>query len=496
MMAGSPLHAVTSDRVPFGEKVALGVGGLTAFFGFAGPERLAWPVLGMMLGVDGWLIGVSLLIPRVWDALTDPLMGRISDNARTRFGRRRPFVLIGALFMGLSFVAMWYLPQGASDRVVAAWFVGAQIIFFTAYTVFSVPFTALSYEMTPDHHERTRVMASIGFFHKLGELLSGWMPALIGVLSVWLVVNADGMEFEGVHATAWLIGVVVFVVLGAVPALFVRERFTAPPRSERPVKLTEGFGAALSSRAFLVLVAVIVFNTLAGILASGIDQFLLVYYMNGGDAAAGLVQKGVLTSGYAVVGFASIPVITWLGERLGKKGTLYFVYGLTFVGALAKWFIFTPGDRIVSVLGVPIDPVLLIDPLLCGPMWVAVKILLASMMADICDEDELRHGQRREGLFGAAFSWIEKLVVSLAALATGLALTISGFDADLGADQGPGTFATMRSFLVGGPAVTALLAIVALRLYPIDAQRAASTRAALEERRGRVDAVAARVEAT
>jgi GPH family glycoside/pentoside/hexuronide:cation symporter len=218
----------------------------------------------------------------------------------------------------------------------------------------------------------------------------------------------------------------------------------------------------------------------------GIDQYLLVYFMNNGDMAAGLIQKGLLTSGYGIVGFASIPVITWLAGKFGKKGSLYFVYGLMVFGGIMKWYIFTPGHPIFYIGNVAIDPIILIDPLLCGPMWVAVKIMLASMMADICDEDELKHGQRREGMFSAVFSWIEKMVVSLAYLGTGFALALAHFNPDLGGNQAPETFTRMRLFLAGAPALTAVFAIVALIFYPITAQRAAQTRRQLEERRGAV----------
>ena len=156
-------------------------------------------------------------------------------------------------------------------------------------------------------------------------------------------------------------------------------------------------------------------------------------------------------------------------------------------GGVMKWFIFTPGHTIYNLnLGFTMlrfDPVILIDPLLCGPMWVAVKIMLGSMMADICDEDELNHGQRREGIFGAVFSWLEKMVVSLAYLGTGLALSFAAFNPDLGGDQAPETFFKMRLFLSGAPTITALLAIVAVYFYPINAERAKHTSLTLKNRR-------------
>lgn len=105
----------------------------------------------------------------------------------------------------------------------------------------------------------------------------------------------------------------------------------------------------MESSAFLTLGAIIVLNTLSGVLAMGIDQYVLVYFMNHGDMATGLLQKGLLTSGYGIVGFAAIPVITWLGAKFGKSGSLYFVYGLMVIGGLAKWFIFTLGHPIIHL---------------------------------------------------------------------------------------------------------------------------------------------------
>ena len=109
-------------------------------------------------------------------------------------------------------------------------------------------------------------------------------------------------------------------------------------------------------------------------------------------------------------------------------------------------------------------------------------VILASMMADICDEDELKHGLRREGMFAAVFSWLEKSVVSAAFFGTGLALGLSGFDVELGAAQSVDTFTKMRLFLAGAPSLTALLAIVALAFYPITAATAAETRRKLDQR--------------
>ncbi len=474
----------THKFVPWWERILLGLGTLPAFFGFAGVSILAYPAYNMVLGVNAGLLGVALMIPRIWDAVTDPFMGRISDNTRSRFGRRKPYIVVGALIMGCLFGLLWMPPEGWSDYGKVGYFILLQILFFTAYTIFAVPYTALTYEMTPDYRERNSIMSVCAFFHKAGEFLSGWMLPLAGLLGVMLIAGASDLNRTGIIAVGWIIGLVVMAAIGVLPGLFVRERFRKPIEGEPPISLLGSMRDALKNTAFLILVAVIILNTLSGVLASGIDQYLLVYFMHDGDKTLGLAQKGLLTSGYAMVGFISIPAINWLANRFDKKGALYVVYAMMMVGAVAKWFIFMPGHVTFQLGGMVMSPILLIDPLLCGPMWVAVKILLASMMADICDDDEMRHGQRREGMFGAVFSWLEKMVVSFAFMATGLALTASGFDPNLGGGQPAETFTIMRLFLSGAPGITAFFALIALYFYPIDAARAEETRRTLEARRG------------
>lgn len=478
------------DRVPLWEKLALGVGGFSSLFGYIGMNTVARTVYIMILGVNPAWVGAALFVPRMWDAFSDPLMGKISDNFHSKWGRRRPFIVIGALSMGIVFGLTWTVPEGWSQASKLGYFIVMQLIFFTCYTVFSVPYNALTYEMTPDYNERNRVMAYAAFFHKAGEFLYEWTIPLAAVFSAVYfaakIPKGQGVELNGIRVVTWIIGLGVMAAIGMMPGLFVRERFKKKTEHQEKVKLLQSCKEAFSSPPFMILVSIIILNVLSGVLAMNMDHLVMTYYMADGDIALGSIWKGLLSSGYAVVGFVSIPVITWLANKFGKKGSLYFVYSLMVFGGIMKWFIFTPGHRIYNLGPIAIDPIILIDPLLCGPMWVAVKIMLASMMADICDDDELHHGKRREGMFGAVFSWLEKTAWSLSALTSGLTLWLSGYNSELGGNQDPKTFTMMRLFLAGAPAITAVFALVALKFYPITAKRAAETRRKLEERRGAI----------
>ena len=163
-----------SDRVPFGEKLALGTGGLPMFLGLAAIGSFATPFYQMTLKLDPVWLAAALTVPRFMDAFIDPLVGRFSDNFHSRYGRRRPLVAIGALVQALAFGLIWMVPATWGSVGLTAWLVATQIIFYIGYSFFSVPFLALQYEITPDYDERTSVSSYVGFFRKAVASASGW----------------------------------------------------------------------------------------------------------------------------------------------------------------------------------------------------------------------------------------------------------------------------------------------------------------------------------
>jgi GPH family glycoside/pentoside/hexuronide:cation symporter len=226
----------------------------------------------------------------------------------------------------------------------------------------------------------------------------------------------------------------------------------------------------------MVLLGLMVCQVLAGMLASNIDYYLIVYNMFGGDIVEGTKWKGVLSSAYAIFGIATIFPINWAANRYGKRATLSVIFGLVLLGAAGKWFLFTPGNPWK----------ILLDPLLCSPAWTAVCVLPPSMLADICDDDELRHGLRREGLLGALFSWIQKTGFALAFFGAGIVLNLIGFDASKGGVQSGATILGMRLTLALSTALWSVVAVWLLAYYPLTKERAYQIRDELEERRGAI----------
>jgi GPH family glycoside/pentoside/hexuronide:cation symporter len=464
--AATPRHA---DRVPFGEKLALGTGGLPMFLGLAAIGSFATPFYQMTLKLDPVWLAAALTVPRFLDAFIDPLVGRFSDNFHSRFGRRRPLVALGALVQALAFGLIWMVPVNWGQASLAAWLVATQIVFYTGYSFFSVPFLALQYEITPDYDERTSVSSFVGFFGKAGEMGYNY---IFPIASSMMFASA----ITGVRTLGWIVGAVFLGIVAVLPALFVRERFYHKTEAQKPVKLIPGIKAAFVSKAFVILVGLTLLQIVAGMFASNLDRYLLVYYLFDGNVALGETWKGHLSLAYAIVGILAIYPVSWLARRIGKAQTVAVTFGLVLVGSLGKWLLFTPGNPLK----------ILLDPLLCGPVWIAINVLTPSMLADICDEDELRGGLRREGVFGAIFSWIQKVGYSTAFFGAFLSLKMTGFDAALGGAQTAETILRLRLILALSTAAWALLAFVLLAIYPLNRKRAHEIRAALEARRGRV----------
>lgn len=457
------------DKVSFREKLSLGAGSLALFYGNSGVKSLAIPVYQMVLKVDPVILGLVLAIPRLWDALTDPIVGIVSDNCRSRFGRRKPIIVLGAILQAITFGAIWMVPAGWSQSAVVAYLVVTLIAFYTCFSIFSVPLYSLTYEMTADYKERTRVSAFGGFFWKAGELTYSWV--------FWAAnLAVFGSVMHGVRTIGWTIGICVMGLFGLIPGLFVRERQFRRAANQEKVRLIPAVKACFSNRAFVVLIGLTVCQVLAGMLASNIDYYLLVYYMNAGDIVEGTKWKGVLSTGYAILGIGMIYPVNWMANRFGKRTALTVIFGLVLAGGFGKWFIYTPGNPWK----------ILLDPILCGPVWTALSVLTPSMLADVCDDDELRYGLRREGMLGSLFSWIQKTGYALAFFGAGLALNIVGFDAAAGGAQAPETLLGMRLMLAVSTGIWAIIALVLLSFYPLSKARAYEIRDELEARRGRI----------
>lgn len=445
----------TPSKLPLREKLGVGTGGLTVSLGNQSVRTTGQAVLNMILGINAFWVGVVLAIPLLWDAITDPIMGNISDNFKSKYGRRRPFIFAGAILMGLSFASIWMIPMHWSDGGKLAWFLTTSLLFYTSYTIFSVPFIALTYEMTPDYDERTAVQGFVTFWNRLGEMTYMGLIPLSLTFIAWKYGYADSSDLtnaekmEGIRSSAAIYGGIGMTLFGMLPALFAKEPHINPaPQKKEKTKLSFWKSARLTlqNRAFAILCCLAVFTIIAGVFAANMDWYLLIFYLSGGDVALGTQWKLIVTVGYAIVGILGIPLIVWVTGKLSKIQGFMLIYGMMVLNAVMRWFVYQPGrfeeplnwsnfESIIASLGLIAQSLIWLDPLTGGMFWIGVGVLGQSMIADVCDDDEVKNGQRREGMFGAIYGWSMKASFALSFVLIGLFLEGIGFDPQWGSTR-------------------------------------------------------------
>lgn len=483
------LHPQTAtapaDRVPKLQKFAYGIGSLVNNLLGAAIGMMAI-VLNLGLGMDPVVVGTLMALPRLVDALTDPVMGYISDHSKLRWGRRRPYIFFGAIASGLVFALLWQLPAGYGENFYFWYFLIGANLFYLAYTVYATPWVALGYEMTPDYNERTRLMGVSNFMGQFAWVAVPWFYAFM---------ENDRFFPDSVTGARWLaVYVGLFVaVFGLVPALLCRERMQAIAESEDRAaeggSMLRGLGANLAGffQGFLATMRFGPFLLLCGatflvfngfMLVSAFSSYVIIYYIYGGDKDLGAQLMGWNGTLSAIATFLVILLTTWLGTRIGKKKTFFIATGISVFGYLLKWFCYSQTHPYL---------ILLPTPFIAFGLG-ALFTLMGSMVADVCDFDELRTGQRREGMFGAVFWWVVKLGMALALALSGYALNFTGFDVKFEGRQSEQTLFLMRLLDVAVPALASLLAIALVARYPLTEAMARGVREQLEQRRGKAGA--------
>src|SRR5210317_1114126 len=465
------------DRVPLAQKIIYGLGAFTNNLLGAAIGTMVI-VLNLGLGMNPALVGLVSALPRLTDAITDPLMGYISDNTRSRRGSRRPYIFIGAITVGVIFILLWQLPLGKSDSYYFWYFLIGSLIFYLAYTVYATPWVALGYELTPDYHERTRRMGVQNFIGNIAYMISPYFLAIMYSESMF-----DNVV-DGAASLAIAIAVVV-VALGVLPAIFLRERFRHSTEVDpdavsgiiHSIKdFLHGFATTLKFKPFLKLCAATFLVFDGFILIAAFQSYVIIYYVFEGDASQGSDFVGHSGLLQAISALIVIGLVTWLATKFGKRKAFYISTGVSMVGYALKWFCYTPDNPWLVLIPAP----------LMAFGLAGLFTLMPSMVADVVDADELNTHERREGMYGSIFWWVVKLGQSAAILGGGLLLVGTGFDVELGGDQTAEAIWLMRLCDAFVPCIASGVAIWATASYTITEEKAHEVRMQLEARRGAV----------
>lgn len=452
-----------SIKVPMTQKIAFGVGMLANQM-FPAAISIFIVVLVQDLGFPGWMWGVVSLAPRIFDSLTDPIMGFISDNTKSKWGRRRQYVFLGSITMGVSFVIMWQLYRDSSIDYNFAYFLFWSIVFYLGLTIFSVPYVAMGYEMSDDFHERTSIMA-----------IAQWIGQWAWVIAPWFwVIMYDTAWFEtadvAVRELAIWVGLAC-AICAMVPAIFIKSKSTLEenysPMTMKNIggsliKIWDSFGEAFTSAPFrkLCFATFLIFNAFNTVAA--FTFFIIVYYLFNGDAGAAGIWPTLFGSvGALCTTFLVIPIVAKMSKAFGKKNAFLISQSISVLGYVMLWFLFVPGKPYLFLIALPFFSFGI------GGLFT----IMMSMTADVIDLDELTSGQRREGVFGAIYWWMVKFGFAIAGGLSGAIFSFIGFDTALEV-QPESAIIGLRLFFSGLPILGTVIAMLIMRNYDISEERA------------------------
>lgn len=583
MSQKTPHATAPEDRIPVFQKFIYSMGSL------ANDSQAAWigqmvAILILGLQINPFVVGLIGCVPRIFDAIIDPVVGFSSDNSRTRWGRRRPFIFFGAIASGICYIFMFQLYPENSNAFNSWYFLIFQILFFAAFTCYSIPWIALGYEMTPDYHERTSLQSWGRAFAQVPWLLAPWAWTIMFEFKNPQTGAPDPVL--GSRTVAIIIGLVI-IAAGVLPAIFNKEYFSDLPA---PVKPAGRFKAYLEkdlrSKAFiikvfivstivsfiawsvayfplnlsqyspLILAAVFLLSILlirevshffyafpvlrnmfdniglsfknklfvklcattfliynGFMLSSTFILYVIFYHVFKNAPGLSLAQNaggkllGIYGSFSAICTVCVVSFIPWLSRKLGKKGAFFITIPLSIIGYSMKWLgykqVHESGSQLWEILaasgfgslselanffkacGIIVQEHYLL--LACAPLIVfglgSLFTIILSMIADVCDIDELETGQRREGMFSAVYWWMVKLGLAMASLIGGAMLVGTGFKPELELMQAPNTLLWMRIWDVSIPVVTSIAALYIIKTFDMSEEKAHTVRKQIERRR-------------
>lgn len=462
------------NRVATREKIAFGLGMLANQM-FPAALGIFIVILIEGLGFPGWMLGIIYFVPKLFDAITDPIMGFITDNTKSKWGRRRQYVLLGSVIMGLSFAFMWQLYSSDSINYNFYYFLIWSLVFYLGLTIFSVPYVAMGYEMSDDFHERTEIMATAQLIGQLAWVIAPWF---------WVIMYDPQFFPSSEIATRTLAVYVAFgcSILAAIPAIFIKSKSTLnenyAPLTLKNIgssfnQIIEGFRDALKIEQFrkLCIATFLIFNAFNTV--AGFSFFIIKYFIFSENPNNFGVWPTLFGSvGAIITTIAVIPIVSKMSKSLGKKKAFVVSQFISIIGYVLFWFLFIPGKPYLFLFALPFFSFGI------GSLFT----LMMSMTSDVIDIDELNTGKRREGIFGAIYWWMVKFGLAIAGLLSGLILSYVSFNS--GADsQSFQTMFELRLFFSGIPILGTLIAIWVMKDYDVDEEKSHEISAILSKRK-------------
>jgi GPH family glycoside/pentoside/hexuronide:cation symporter len=450
--------------------------------------------------ISPWIVGAILALPRLVDGFLDPLIGHWSDNMRSRWGRRRPFMFFSAIIgAGLASSMFWMSPDWP-QWLKAVFLACSAVTLFTVLGTYDMSHIALGYELSEEYANRSRIQAIKGVYHSMVAMVGGYVIWMAGSLPVigdfvfggvhsafgflWGLVGSAPpscwnwwlswresvrSEVTGFRVVSAVISALIFLAV-FFPVLWTRERYVKINRTH--VNLWKALKATFRCRPFVVIL-IINFTRTTGSLSRDLFFYIGTYSVCFGDKAA---YSKVMGGHTAVVSFL-MALILWpltkpITRLIGKRAAFIGGAGIAVVSALGLPFVAVPGNLwgwfFYNLAFAPVNRIL--------------GTASDGIMPDICDLDELAYGERREGLFTAVQAFASKMEISVMSILTGVFLSWTGFNADFGAQQPQWVVDRMRMLAFIPLIVIAVIAFAMSWFMPLTAKMMEKVRAELDAR--------------
>ncbi|MCK6554527.1 MFS transporter [Candidatus Binatia bacterium] len=404
--------------------------------------------LGLSAGMLSWV----LMAGRLWDAVTDPVMGHISDRTRSRWGRRRPYFLLSALPIWIVFYFTWAPIPGLTPLGIFVQLLLCYLVLFTFWTVFWVPYISLGMELTPNYHERTRLFGMRQGFYLLGVAL--------GMLAPEAFAKAAGGPRAGYPTMAIVFG---GLACGLIIVAFVRVRERLEDAHAGHYPFVEGLRVTFRNRAFVILMLTYLIALVGGSFIAPLTLYVAKYVIKAREIVP------VVMLAYLAGSVVAIPVWVRLSNRFGKNRT--WTAGMLLATAVyATSFYYHEGTWLLWIFLAAV----------IGAANGCTATLGPSLSADVIDSDELETGRRREGAFMGIWSFMDKAAIGIAIFIGMQALDLMGYVPNQ--DQSEAVIFGIKFLYCLLPAGCHLAAVILFRGFPINAEVHAEIRAQLDAR--------------
>jgi sugar (glycoside-pentoside-hexuronide) transporter len=389
------------------------------------------------LKVGPAVVGTMMALGQVWDAITDPVLGYLSDHTPWKWGRRRPYILLGAPLAAVSFFLLFSPPEKLSVNMIPIFLALVYILFLTSRTIWETPYFALAPELTLDYDERTRLSAYQQVFASFGDILGTMAPV---ILIAYFAVERDGYSFLGM-------GIGIIAICAAVSSYAgTRENPALPKRSK--LSLLQSLRATLSNRPYVMLVLTSSCTAISNYTTIAVTRFIVKYWFQRPDL------EPWFFGAFFIGVFVSIPLWIKLTGRVGKKAAYIFAM-VTY--SIILWLIMLLGQDDYILYGVCM--------VIAGAFNIALWLIAGSIVPDIIEWDQLRVKERREGAYYGTWTLIRKGAIGGAFFIVGPTLSFFGYQPDV--EQTELALLGIRLLFGPIPSVLLILGVIIFLKFPI-----------------------------